>query len=163
MAALKVCRVTPWNRLVPKLAGLSIVLADCARTCPRYRMTRYIARVSRVIMDDCPAQAPIAFCRAAPEMRAAGVPSANASACAARRWPLVALLLTASFFFSGCMSLREWYHNGFKVGPNYRKPSNRSEPRRGPLLQEVRGRNRERNRLRCHQESVAVCPSRCTN
>ncbi len=72
-------------------------------------------------MDDCPAQAPIAVCRAALEMRAAGVPSANASACAAR-WPLVALLLTGALFLSGCTSMRQWYHNGFKVGPNYAQP-----------------------------------------
>src|SRR5438034_4678913 len=42
---------------------------------------------------------------------------------ARKRWlgtpaPLVALLLAVS----GCASVHEWVHNGFKVGPNFHEP-----------------------------------------
>src|SRR5262245_26619275 len=36
---------------------------------------------------------------------------------------LTMLIVGAAFTLtSGCTSLSEWAHNGFKVGPNYRKP-----------------------------------------
>src|ERR1700722_19865384 len=34
----------------------------------------------------------------------------------------VAIVLALTVFCSGCMSLGQWAHNGFKVGPNYCKP-----------------------------------------
>jgi NodT family efflux transporter outer membrane factor (OMF) lipoprotein len=44
---------------------------------------------------------------------------------ATRPWPrfLISLpLLTTALFLGGCTPWREYLHNGFKVGPNYRKP-----------------------------------------
>ena len=35
---------------------------------------------------------------------------------------LFALAAAAALGQSGCTTLSEWYHNGFKVGPNYEAP-----------------------------------------
>ena len=39
-----------------------------------------------------------------------------------RSFTCLAVLFTAVVLTSGCTSWREYVHNGFKVGPNYRKP-----------------------------------------
>jgi len=102
---------------------------DCTNNRPSGQLQRptwRAALVSRVIMDDCPAQSPIAVYRAAPEMRDARAPASVLSdrlaARASRRRPLVAILLAATMLLSGCTSLRQWWHNGYKVGPNYCPP-----------------------------------------
>ncbi|HVX63326.1 MAG TPA: efflux transporter outer membrane subunit [Pirellulales bacterium] len=41
--------------------------------------------------------------------------------CAAR-WRLAGIALVALLVTGGCDSLRQWRHNGFKVGPNYHRP-----------------------------------------
>jgi NodT family efflux transporter outer membrane factor (OMF) lipoprotein len=35
---------------------------------------------------------------------------------------LIAAMVAASALLTGCTSLHEWWHNGFKVGPNYGRP-----------------------------------------
>jgi NodT family efflux transporter outer membrane factor (OMF) lipoprotein len=39
-----------------------------------------------------------------------------------RCWLKLTILAFAVFLNCGCTSLHEWYDNGFKVGPNYKKP-----------------------------------------
>ncbi len=38
------------------------------------------------------------------------------------RHPVVAVLLAIILFASGCSGIEQWWHNGFKVGPNYTPP-----------------------------------------
>src|SRR5436853_197215 len=44
----------------------------------------------------------------------------NPAAC---RRSLLFLVAAAPLFLAGCTSFSEYVHNGFKVGPNYRKPA----------------------------------------
>ena len=38
------------------------------------------------------------------------------------RHPVVAVLLAVILFAGGCSGIEQWWHNGFKVGPNYTPP-----------------------------------------
>ncbi|HEX3599341.1 MAG TPA: TolC family protein, partial [Lacipirellulaceae bacterium] len=60
-------------------------------------------------LQRAPKLAPIALCRGAALNQQPASP-----------WP--GLLLTALTFCGGCTSVREYVHNGFKVGPNYCRP-----------------------------------------
>jgi NodT family efflux transporter outer membrane factor (OMF) lipoprotein len=44
------------------------------------------------------------------------------------RHPMVAAFLLATLLACGCSGLDEWWHNGFKVGPNYATPAARVAP-----------------------------------
>ncbi len=61
-------------------------------------------RAGKTIMDDRPGESKVITRRAASALVATAV---------------LALMLPAA----GCTSLRQWWHNGFKVGPNYEPPA----------------------------------------